>query len=260
MNPSINIANSFGGPLIGPSHEDGGIPIIVEGGEYIVRKSEVNPFTEGFLNDINNNGSLLWTRFDEINELMGDNHSEYQKLISGFSNSVLSLDHELNNLSFTISSPVEEEDDRNWLQKFWNWFVPPPEESNEPSVRAGIRTRSTGFSHVESMSGGSQLFGAPTTEEDSSFVSPLGIEYDIPLNSFEFNAFRKDGPRINFSEFTFQGSEILVPSDNTGTQNIERPSGSTGRIDIDPFDVTNVWRNKTFDIYGIGGELNDATS
>ena len=259
MNPSINIANSFGGPLIGPSHEDGGIPIIVEGGEYIVRKSEVNPWSERFLNDFNNNGSLLWTRFDEINELMGDNHSEYQKLISGFSESISSLNSDFSYISpFTI--PVEEEDDRNWLQKFWDWFVPPAHLSAEPSVRAGIRTRSTGFSHVESMSGGSQLFGAPTTEEDSSFVSPLGIEYDIPLNSFEFNAFRKDGPRINFSEFTFQGSEILVPSDNTGTQNIESPSGSTGRIDIDPFDVTNVWRNKTFDIYGIGGELNDATS
>ena len=260
MNPSINIANSFGGPLIGPSHEDGGIPIIVEGGEYIVRKSEVNPWSERFLNDFNNNGSLLWTRFDEINELMGDNHSEYQKLISGFSESISSLDSDFSYISpFTI--PVEEEDNRNWLQKFWDWFVPPAHLSAEPSVRAGVRTPFTGFSHVESMSGGSQLFGAPP-EENSSPLSRLGIEYeyDGSPSPFEFNAFRKDGSRINFSEFTFQGSEILIPSENTGTQTIERPSGSSGRIDIDPFDASNAWRNKTFDIYGIGGELNDATA
>ena len=46
------------------------------------------------------------------------------------------------------------------IKRFWNWFVPPPEKSNEPSVAAGIRTPQTGFSHVESISNGSQLFGA----------------------------------------------------------------------------------------------------
>ena len=46
------------------------------------------------------------------------------------------------------------------FKKFWNWFVPPAESSNEPSVRAGIRTQQTGFKHVESMSNGNQLFGS----------------------------------------------------------------------------------------------------
>ena len=53
-----------------------------------------------------------------------------------------------------------EEQNNNMFKKFWNWFVPPAESSNEPSVRAGIRTSQTGFKHVESMSNGNQLFGS----------------------------------------------------------------------------------------------------
>ncbi len=53
-----------------------------------------------------------------------------------------------------------EEQNNNMFKKFWNWFVPPAENSNEPSVRAGIRTPQTGFKHVESMSNGNQLFGS----------------------------------------------------------------------------------------------------
>jgi len=46
------------------------------------------------------------------------------------------------------------------FKRFWNWFVPPPEKSNEPSVAAGIRTPDVGFKHVVSMSDGDQLFGS----------------------------------------------------------------------------------------------------
>ena len=37
-----------GGPLKGPSHDNGGIPIEVEGGEFIVKKDSVNPRTEAY--------------------------------------------------------------------------------------------------------------------------------------------------------------------------------------------------------------------
>ena len=47
-----------GGPLKGPSHEKGGIPIEVEGGEYIIKKSSVNPKTEAYLEYINTHGKL----------------------------------------------------------------------------------------------------------------------------------------------------------------------------------------------------------
>ncbi len=52
---------------------------------------------------------------------------------------------------------VVQETIQNPFKRFWNWFVPPPEKSNEPSVAAGIRTPETGFKHVVSMSNSNQI-------------------------------------------------------------------------------------------------------
>ena len=38
-----------GGKMDGPSHSKGGIPINVEGGEYVIKKSSVNKDTEAYL-------------------------------------------------------------------------------------------------------------------------------------------------------------------------------------------------------------------
>ena len=48
----------LGGKLKGPSHDKGGIPIEVEGGEYIIKKKSVNSKTEPVLEYINENGKL----------------------------------------------------------------------------------------------------------------------------------------------------------------------------------------------------------
>jgi len=48
----------IGGKLKGPSHDKGGIPIEVEGGEYIIKKKSVNSKTEPVLEYINENGKL----------------------------------------------------------------------------------------------------------------------------------------------------------------------------------------------------------
>ena len=47
-----------GGKLNGPSHSKGGIPIEVEGGEYVIKKSSVNKQTEPYLEYINSHGKL----------------------------------------------------------------------------------------------------------------------------------------------------------------------------------------------------------
>ena len=47
-----------GGKLEGPSHDDGGIPIEVEGGEYIIKKDSVNAETEPILEKINKTGKF----------------------------------------------------------------------------------------------------------------------------------------------------------------------------------------------------------
>ena len=47
-----------GGNLEGNSHTQGGIPIEVEGGEYVIKKGSVNKDTESYLNYINTYGKL----------------------------------------------------------------------------------------------------------------------------------------------------------------------------------------------------------
>jgi len=48
------------GKLNGPSHDKGGIPIEVEGGEYVIKKSSVNKETEPILEEINKTGKLKY--------------------------------------------------------------------------------------------------------------------------------------------------------------------------------------------------------
>ena len=47
-----------GGKLKGKSHVKGGIPIEVEGGEYIIKKDSVNASTEPILEKINKTGKF----------------------------------------------------------------------------------------------------------------------------------------------------------------------------------------------------------
>ena len=49
-----------GGKMNGPSHSKGGIPIEVEGGEYVIKKSSVNKKTEPVLEEINKTGKLQY--------------------------------------------------------------------------------------------------------------------------------------------------------------------------------------------------------
>ena len=49
-----------GGKTNGPSHDKGGIPIEVEGGEYVIKKSSVNKETEPLLEEINKTGKLRY--------------------------------------------------------------------------------------------------------------------------------------------------------------------------------------------------------
>ena len=47
-----------GGKFKGPSHDDGGIDINVEGGEFIIKKDSVNAETQPILEKINKTGKL----------------------------------------------------------------------------------------------------------------------------------------------------------------------------------------------------------
>ena len=111
------------------------------------------------------------------------------------------------------------------MQKFWEWFVPPAEKSNEPSVRAGVRTPQTGFSHVESMSGGTQLFGPPSTKDVSS------------------NLRKRYSSGVQVVNQTNVGDGISVDAGNgNNTGVVPAKQGSSGKeIPIFPYDVNNSW-------------------
>ena len=47
-----------GGNINGPSHDNGGVIIEAEGGEYIINKKAVNPKTEAVFEYINTHGKL----------------------------------------------------------------------------------------------------------------------------------------------------------------------------------------------------------
>ena len=49
---------NFGGNINGPSHDNGGVVIEAEGGEYIINNKSVNPQTEAVLEYINKYGKL----------------------------------------------------------------------------------------------------------------------------------------------------------------------------------------------------------
>ena len=49
-----------GGKTNGPSHAKGGIPIEVEGGEYIIKKDSVNAETQPILEKINKTGKFQY--------------------------------------------------------------------------------------------------------------------------------------------------------------------------------------------------------
>ena len=49
---------NIGGNINGPSHDNGGVVIEAEGGEYIINKDSVNPQTERVLEYINTFGKL----------------------------------------------------------------------------------------------------------------------------------------------------------------------------------------------------------
>ena len=49
---------NIGGNIKGPSHDNGGVVIEAEGGEYIINNKSVNPQTEAVLEYINKYGKL----------------------------------------------------------------------------------------------------------------------------------------------------------------------------------------------------------
>ena len=61
----------MGGNLYGPSHDDGGIKIEAEGGEFIIKKDSVNEETLPILEEINETGVIPISNAMDRNEYYG---------------------------------------------------------------------------------------------------------------------------------------------------------------------------------------------
>ena len=61
----------------------------------------------------------------------------------------------------------------NQVTKFFNWFIPKAENSNEPSVRSGDRTPETGFNFVPSRDKDGKIYG-----EEPPVIPPIKRAYD----------------------------------------------------------------------------------
>ena len=230
-----------GGTVIGESGIDK-IAVRLTHGEEVINKESADKFRY-VLKDINDNSGKMWLAFQEGVKIQSEINKDNKKVISNLAATLNVLQKQTNNLveyesnnkslentllpnTFLSSSKKEEkgDGDKNWIQKFWEWFVPPAEKSNEPSVRAGVRTSQTGFSHVESMSGGTQLFGSPSTKDVSSNL-------------------KRQKTNIQVVNQTNVGDGVSV---DTGTGNntgvVPAKQGSSGKdIQIFPYDVENSW-------------------
>ena len=126
------------------------------------------------------------TTANSMTQKKSDENSKIKKTSSGISSNFLGGSiPKVNTPSRVVrngGSVVQKEG--NPFKRFWNWFVPPPEKSAEPSVRSGVRTPDTGFKHVPSMSG-DQLFGSGNTiimvPENQSSVQPQSKGGIIPV-------------------------------------------------------------------------------
>ena len=90
---------ALGGPLEGPSHAAGGIPIEVEGGEYVIRKSNVNNFTLPILDDINYNAAQMWNSFESGVKTQLNNNLEQANINSKFNGVITSFYNQLQRIS-----------------------------------------------------------------------------------------------------------------------------------------------------------------
>ena len=230
-----------GGTVIGEPGIDK-ITVKLTHGEEVINKDSADKFRY-VLKDINDNSGEMWLAFQEGVKIQSEINKDNKKLISNLAATLNVLQKQTNNLveyesnnkslentllpnTFLSSSKKEEkgDGDKNWIQKFWEWFVPPAEKSNEPSVRAGVRTPQTGFSHVESMSGGTQLFGSPSTKDVSSNL-------------------KRQKTNVQVVNQTNVGDGVSVDTGNgNNTGVVPAKQGSSGKeIPIFPYDVNNSW-------------------
>lgn len=252
----------LGGIITGASHSQGGVPIEAEGGEYLIRKSEVNAFSSKLFDDFNYNGGQLWRSFDNATSIMGSNNLKYTEILDDYSASLFSLKNELDTLS------LYQTDNKN----LWNSKLSGDMFSQGINGTLIASSNTAGLlddSNLPSDHYSSLLDGKDLTTFTSGFTSNLLDTPYVSVDpiSFDLSSYKKSNNGINYFQFDTTDSSLLegmtLASKTGGRRTAVLPTEPAGpdAIPIDPIDNTNRWRSEiSFNIYGIGLSPSDADS
>lgn len=228
----------LGGKIKGPSHAAGGVPLLAEGEEFIVKKREVPRF-EPFLQDINENGGRLWDEF-----------------IAG-----VKRQKSINDMSFATVTEFEES-----LSKYKE-IVKADEErlkrkQNENSGTGGPTNSNTRIN----TSNVSNLVGKAGIQQPPS-IAPPTPSYNVSMSQPNVSV-QNISPRISIVPFSTRDLKPVKSGVNVvtlppihmnagaDTSNLKLPSYNTGQQEypsIVPYDISNEYLNKAAFEYDIEG-------
>ena len=245
-----------GGKTEGPSHAQGGIPIEVEGGEFITKASSVNPLTEPLLRDINDNGARMWTAFAGAVEKQGQNNLKQMEINNDFSD-FLKKYRDVAGINPGVVHGMGGPDPETplKLKPFSSSTLTTGEQVPSELLELGTIWRDGILRHSET--------GEPFTYADlykiiDSRVSKLdGKEIKvIPHRNSDTSTLKKDNTKVTVINDTKAESAIPISAQGVDTD-LEpvQKRGSRGYedIQISTYDGASEWIIKTMDAYNIRG-------
>lgn len=231
---------ALGGKIKGPSHAAGGVPLLAEGEEFIVKKREV-PRYEPLLQDINENGGRLWDEF-----------------IAG-----VKRQKSINDMSFATVSEFEE------LLGKYKEIVKADEERLKRKQNENPRGGTGGPTNPNmriNTSNVSNLVGKAGIQQPSS-IAPPAPSYNVSMSQPNVSV-QNISPKISIVPFSTRDLKPVKSGVNVVTlppihmnagadaSNLKLPSYNTGQQEypsIVPYDVSNEYLNKAAFEYDIEG-------
>ena len=233
---------ALGGKIKGKSHAAGGVPLLAEGGEFIVRKQEVPKF-EPLLKDINENGGRLWEEFvvgvrrqKDINDMSFATVNEFEELLAKY-------------------KEIVKEDEKRLRAK-------QAKKGTGGGMGGSTRMNTSNISNLVGSAGIQQpqlmMPQSPSYNVNVSpgssitqTVSPISI---VPFSTRDLKPVKKNVEVINMPP--------IYLNNNDAMKNLKMPTYNTGRQEyptVIPYDVSNEYLNKSaleYDIDGLrfGGE------
>lgn len=229
----------LGGKIKGRSHAAGGVPLLAEGGEFIVKKREV-PRYEPFLQDINENGGRLWDEFiagvkrqKSINDMSFATVTEFEELLSKY-------------------KEIVKADEERLKRK----------QNENPKGTGGPTNPNTRIN----TSNVSNLVGKAGIQQPSSIALPAP-SYNVSMSQPNVSV-QNISPRISVVPFSTRDLKPVKSGMNVVTlppihmnagadvSNLKLPSYNTGQQEypsIVPYDISNEYLNKAAFEYDIEG-------